>query len=103
MYYFCPVEIYNFMPRSAKYHPRYDIVASYSDGDYLLSFRSSFDDACALFNEIVSFRLRGYMTFRSVRLCVPSTKRVLCEYKDYRYLEQSKPFEKLYPYGIEKN
>lgn len=89
------------MPRSQKYRSRYQLIAQYSDGDHCLCVRSDIDGVFQLFSDIVQFRLHGYMTFRSLRLVNPSTHRVLCEYRDYRYLEQSKPFEKLYPYAKE--
>lgn len=78
---------------------RLQIVACYPDGDVILKQFCFFDEASGFFSTLVDFRLRNYMSFRSLRLIDPATKRVFCEYKDYRYIEKQS-FENLYNYEL---
>lgn len=77
-----------------KFSPNFQIIASYPDGDKVLCQRSSYSEIYDTFRDLVDFRLRSYMSFRSIKLVHPATHRVFCEYRDFRYIEKQ-DFEKL--------
>lgn len=85
------------LPRR-KFGSNFQIIAFYPDGDKVLCQRSSYAEIYDTFRDLVDFRLRSYMTFRSIKLVHPATHRVLCEYRDFRYIEKQ-DFEKLMNYG----
>lgn len=84
--------------KGKKFSPNFQIIASYPDGDKVLCQRSSYAEIYDTFRDLVDFRLRSYMSFRSIKLVHPATHRVFCEYRDFRYIEKH-DFEKLLNYG----
>lgn len=81
-----------------KFASNFQIIASYPDGDEVLCQRSSYAEIYDTFRDLVDFRLRSYMSFRSIKIVHPATHRVFCEYRDFRYIEKQ-DFEKLMNYG----
>lgn len=77
-----------------KFSPNFHIIASYPDGDKILCQRSSYAEIYDTFRDLVDFRLRSYMKFRSIKLVHSATHRVFCEYRDFRYIEKQ-DFDKL--------
>lgn len=81
-----------------KFSPNFQVIASYPDGDKILCHqRSSYAEIYDTFRDLVDFRLRSYMSFRSLKLVHTATHRVFCEYRDFRYIEKQ-DFEKLTSY-----
>lgn len=81
------------------FRTKLQVIACYPDGDAVLKQFNYFDEASTFFATLIDFRLRNYMSFRSLRLVDPATKRVFFEYKDYRYIEKQS-FENLYSYEL---
>lgn len=66
--------------------PKLAVIAQYADEDKVLKLQDDYEVMFQFFVDLISLRVDGLLSFRSLRLVNLATKRVLFEYKDYRYI-----------------
>lgn len=74
------------MPRRTRH--KLTIIAEYAEETKIMKISDEYEKINEFFTDLIKLRIGNYLTFRSIRLVNEATKRVLFEYKDYRYIER---------------
>lgn len=74
------------MPRRTK--AKLTIIAEYADETKRIKTHDEYKVIFETYRTLIELRMENYLTFRSLRIVNEATKRILFEYKDYRYIEK---------------